>query len=176
MSVYKKIDLFEGDDSPGQLETTPATYRQAVIDICAWNRKVKNIPQDDLDWLRVEKTQSQFAELYRWLWVEKDGTSVEYKNAPNSKDEANNRSLVNMFDYVMLTQTYGFDLAQQEAVVNAYYSDFKAAYDGKPLNPADATQCAFWRPMRSGPMDNSAQEKTNCQSKGRVSIWYGKGY
>jgi hypothetical protein len=51
---------------------------------------------------------------------------------------------VNVFDYVMNSQTWAFDLRDQQAVINSYYGEMKPASEG-PWNPGDADQCRKWR-------------------------------
>jgi hypothetical protein len=56
-----------------------------------------------------------------------------------------NGTEVNIFDYLMLSQTFAFDYADQHAVLNAFYGDLKPTGD---FDPSNAAECSRYRPKR----------------------------
>lgn len=76
---------------------------------------------------------------------------------------------VNMYEYIMRSQLYAFDFAQQQAVLNAYYGDMKPAAEG-PFDPK--TECTKYRERRTfidgdNPCDPNDPRKFQFVSNGR---------
>ena len=57
---------------------------------------------------------------------------------------------VNVFNYLMLSQTYAFNWEQQQAVLNTFYGDMKKGGSAGPavFNPSDNAECFSFRPKR----------------------------
>ena len=73
--------------------------------------------------------KTQFQEAYAKNWV---------------TDPSGNK--VNVFNYIMLSQTYAFNWEQQQAVLNAFYGDMKK--DGTPFDAQNKEDCNSFRPRR----------------------------
>jgi hypothetical protein len=91
------------------------------------------------------------------------------------------KSYVNMWDYIMLHRLYAWDWGQQQAVINAYFSDHKkflrignngmiGTGDVSGINIDDAKDCVAWRSGRnSDPTDGSHCKASKVTTNG-ISI------
>jgi hypothetical protein len=123
-ACYRYISPVVGTIVPG---TLPQDFRKVAIRLCT-GYKLKNSAEEDALMLKqavIDLQQESLAQAA--LGSMKEFYEWQMEKLPNGK-------VVNMFDYIMLSQTYAFDFADQQAVLNVFYNEMKGLWKNPPSN------------------------------------------
>ncbi len=90
----------------------------------------------------------------------KDYDTTELPNLGSVKwaNEQRSKGYINVWDYIMLGQTYAWDYEQQTSVLNAFYGDHKKySGDAALFDPMNKSECSRYRPVRPSERDDGTQ-------------------
>jgi hypothetical protein len=140
--------LFAFQTSPSSINAKAAESRSWAINTCL-------IPTTDDQKFADEFAKmftlspSQLPGAFSFNAFEESRDLREYFQAMynNQFVVASDGTRVNIFDYIMRSQTYAYDWNDQNEVINQFYGDMVPASD--KWDPADIQMCHTWRPARS---------------------------
>ena len=120
--------IFKSLATGGTPVVPPAEQRKKALELCLSSDTPNPSDPNYSNGLQYKK---EFQDAYAKNWVTDKATG----------------HLVNIFNYIMLSQTYAFNWEQQQAVLNAFYGDMKVG-GTSAFNSSDASECSSFRPHR----------------------------
>lgn len=168
--------------------------RETVNAVCSGQRPLRADMETDPNcskWKQALSALPVQMSAYNLMWVDPNGGRPKFVKVPSDirtsldmtattrdsgfKSKAAQWSeaqraagFVNVWDYIMLSQVFAFDHAQQQAVLNAYYGDHKK-YSGNAatptFDPTNPTECTTWRAVRPG----DPSDGTHCVKGAQVA-------